>query len=167
MTLFEPIETSGPLIGDPDELVFIIVGKPEPAGSKTAFRTAAGTVGVRDANKASKPWKRRVADVAAEVMAGRELLVGALEARMTFYIQRPKGHYRTDGRSLNAVGERNPRPTTRPDVLKLARAVEDALTGVIWRDDAQVVREVLEKHYGAPVRCVVEIRHHHPDGGSA
>jgi Holliday junction resolvase RusA-like endonuclease len=32
-------------------------------------------------------------------------------------------------------------------VLKLARAVEDALTGVLWRDDAQIAIEQLSKHY--------------------
>jgi len=35
-------------------------------------------------------------------------------------------------------------------VLKLARAVEDALTGVIWADDAQIVDEVIRKRYGRP-----------------
>jgi Holliday junction resolvase RusA-like endonuclease len=44
----------------------------------------------------------------------------------------------------------------KPDVLKLARAVEDALTGILYRDDAQIVTEVLRKRYGDPPR--VEIR---------
>jgi Holliday junction resolvase RusA-like endonuclease len=48
-------------------------------------------------------------------------------------------------------------PTGRPDVLKLARACEDALTGVIWRDDAQIVVERLYKDWGEPARVLVEI----------
>ena len=36
-----------------------------------------------------------------------------------------------------------------PDVLKLARGVEDALTGIVWRDDAQIVNESLNKVVGA------------------
>lgn len=39
-----------------------------------------------------------------------------------------------------------------PDVLKLARGVEDALTGIVWRDDAQIVNESLSKVVVAPPR---------------
>jgi Holliday junction resolvase RusA-like endonuclease len=43
-------------------------------------------------------------------------------------------------------------PTTKPDLDKLARAVLDALTGVYYLDDAQVVSLDLQKAYthGAP-----------------
>ena len=43
-------------------------------------------------------------------------------------------------------------------MLKLARAVEDAMSGVVYRDDAQVVTEVLRKRYGEPARAEVAIR---------
>ena len=49
-------------------------------------------------------------------------------------------------------------PTTRPDVLKLARAIEDSLTGVLWHDDSQIVSEHLRKHYGEPARVVVTVQ---------
>jgi Holliday junction resolvase RusA-like endonuclease len=39
-------------------------------------------------------------------------------------------------------------PTTRPDALKLARAAEDALTGIIWTDDAVTVDLTIKKRYG-------------------
>jgi Holliday junction resolvase RusA-like endonuclease len=42
-------------------------------------------------------------------------------------------------------------------VLKLARAVEDALTGVVWRDDAEIVAEGLAKLYGTPERVEISI----------
>jgi predicted short-subunit dehydrogenase-like oxidoreductase (DUF2520 family) len=44
-------------------------------------------------------------------------------------------------------------------VLKLARGVEDALTGIVWRDDAQIVVEHLEKRYGSPARCEVRVKY--------
>ena len=46
---------------------------------------------------------------------------------------------------------------TQLALLKLTRAVEDALTGLVWRDDAQVVDEVLSKRYGAPERVEVRV----------
>ncbi len=41
-------------------------------------------------------------------------------------------------------------PTTRPDLDKLVRAVLDALTGVVWRDDSQVVEILAHKSYALP-----------------
>ncbi len=38
----------------------------------------------------------------------------------------------------------------RPDLDKLCRACLDSLTGIVWRDDAQVVRLEASKDYGAP-----------------
>jgi Holliday junction resolvase RusA-like endonuclease len=51
-------------------------------------------------------------------------------------------------------------PAKPPDVLKLARAVEDALTGALWTDDALVVSEYLLKRYappGGPERVTVTV----------
>jgi Holliday junction resolvase RusA-like endonuclease len=41
----------------------------------------------------------------------------------------------------------NPRHITRPDADKLVRAVADALTGVLWRDDSQIDRMMVGKFY--------------------
>ena len=80
-------------------------------------------------------------------------MTGALRVSFTFYRPRPKGHFGAKGVRPSA-----PRyPTTKPDVLKLARAVEDALTGVLWRDDAQIVAESIYKDYGEPARVVVTV----------
>lgn len=49
-------------------------------------------------------------------------------------------------------------PATRPDVLKLARCAEDSLTGIVWRDDAQIVEEHLFKYWGEPARVEIEIK---------
>jgi Holliday junction resolvase RusA-like endonuclease len=38
--------------------------------------------------------------------------------------------------------------TMRPDLDNLVKSVKDALTGVIWKDDAQIIRLVAEKRYG-------------------
>jgi len=41
-------------------------------------------------------------------------------------------------------------PASRPDLTKLIRSVEDALTGILWRDDAQVISQVALKRYAMP-----------------
>lgn len=128
-----------------------VYGQAEPAGSKT--RTA---YGVRDSNPKSRPWKHQVAQIVAVHLGDDPLELGPLTLRLDFYAPRPKGHHKPDG-TLNTPGRRLPYPTRKPDVLKLARAVEDALTGIAYRDDAQIVREHLAKHYGAPARVRIRI----------
>lgn len=139
-------------------IAFVVYGQPAPAGSKTA-RHSGGRSWVHDSSKRSKPWQTAVASAAANAMtnARAELLDGPVAVAFTFLIPRPKGQYGT-GRNAGVVKPSAPaHPTTRPDVLKLARAVEDACTGIVWRDDAQIVREVLCKRWGTPVRVEVEV----------
>ncbi len=50
----------------------------------------------------------------------------AISARFLFLIERPKSHRRADG-SIKAGAPLF--PVAKPDVLKLARAAEDALSG--------------------------------------
>lgn len=148
---------------------FTVLGIAQTAGSKRAFvlkrkdgsfvtrpGSGAPVVNVTDDNAKSKDWRRSVAWAAREVLPrGAELMRGALAVQFTFYRSRPKGHFGASG--LSRAGRESPYPTTRPDVLKLARAAEDALTGVVWADDAQIVHEVLRKEWGEPARLEVEI----------
>lgn len=129
---------------------FAVAGIPQPAGSKRAFahRTTQRIVVVDDA-KGSRQWKTDVGKVARETMAGRPPLDGPLELIVVFVMPRPKSHYRT-GRFAAELKPNAPAvPTVKPDVLKLARAVEDAMTGIVYTDDAQIVHEIVSKRYGA------------------
>lgn len=135
-------------------------GKAEPGGSKKGFPTKRrnGSLGVSivDANPNAKSWKRLVANAARKQYWGPQL-ESALSVTFTFYRPRPKGHYGT-GRNAGIVKDSAPDyPTTKPDVLKLARVAEDALTGVVYRDDAQIVDEFLRKRYGEPARVEISI----------
>jgi Holliday junction resolvase RusA-like endonuclease len=114
-------------------------GVAAPAGSKTLSRVN-GRTWLRDSSRRGYAWRRDVAQAAGLAMRGRPLLDGALAFHVTFYVPRPKTHYGRRGLRPSAL----PFPTTRPDATKLLRAVEDALTGVVWRDDAQVVEHTSE-----------------------
>jgi crossover junction endodeoxyribonuclease RusA len=58
---------------------------------------------------------------------------------MVFSFARPKSHYRT-GRNAHLLRDGIPgQPMSAPDLSKLARATEDALTDAgVWTDDARV-----------------------------
>lgn len=129
----------------------VVYGKPQPAGSKRAFKGI-----IVDANKKSRPWKTQVAQAAGEQFSG-ELLRGPLTVQFRFFAPRPKGHYGTGSKSEVLKASAPAYPTGKPDVLKLARGVEDALTGVVYGDDSQIVREVLEKFYGEPARVEIAV----------
>ncbi len=89
-------------------------------------------------------------------MDGRALFDGPLDLSVRFFRPRPSGHFNAK-RELNAQGRRMPYPTTKPDTTKLLRAVEDALIGVVLRDDAQIVGQVACKLYGEPARCEITV----------
>jgi Holliday junction resolvase RusA-like endonuclease len=146
---------------------FIVWGVAQPAGSKQAFvplhphtkqpyRNANGgiVVSVVDDNKRSKGWKRLVAKTAQEE-CGTPLLPGPLKVTLAFYRERPKSHCGAVG--LNKVGRETPYPITKPDSGKLARGTIDAMTGIMYGDDAQIVDDITLKRYGLPARVEITI----------
>lgn len=138
-------------------LAFTVFGRPQPAGSKKGFPIRRGDkigVVITDANPRSKGWQGEVRRVAAEAAAGA-VFSGPVVLSLKFYLARPRGHYGSGSRS-NVIKASSPaHPIVKPDTTKLVRGVEDALTGVVWHDDAQVVRQTCSKHYGMPERCEV------------
>ena len=147
-------------------IIFTVLGEPKTAGSKKAFYSPKlKRAIITDDNAKSRDWKEQVASTARQVYDG-ELLTGALKVSLRFFRVRPAGHYNSRG-ELNKTGRESIAPATRPDVLKLARCVEDALSGVVWRDDAQIVVELLVKDWGEPARCEVVIEQLPPPLGFA
>lgn len=136
-------------------IAFTVTGTPEPGGSKKAYVVNERAV-VVDANPRVKGWRDQVASAALQVRPA-DLLRGPLAVEFTFFVPRPKGHYGT-GKNAGVVKDSAPRyPAARPDVLKLARGTEDALTDVLWADDALIVEERLMKLYGEPARCEITV----------
>lgn len=50
------------------------------------------------------------------------------------------------------------KPGKKPDLDNIAKAWNDALNGVVYRDDALICRHVLEKRYGPQALVVVTVR---------
>jgi len=137
---------------------FRVEGQPAPAGSKTAVPRGDGRLGVIDKAKGGEVWSILVAQRASEVMAGAAPLSGPLGLSLCFERVRPRGHYGA-GRNADVVRPAmvDQLPTTKPDLLKLARRVEDALTGICYVDDALICEEQLVKVWGPKPAVVVRI----------
>ncbi|MFL5911435.1 MAG: RusA family crossover junction endodeoxyribonuclease [Gaiellaceae bacterium] len=130
---------------------FTVAGVPAPQGSKTRTR-----FGMREDNPNVKPWRQAVAADATDAMHGREPVTGPVELAARFYFARPKHHFRS-GRHAGELKPTAPvHCTTKPDTDKLLRAIGDALSGIVVRDDAQIVRVTAEKLYGRP-RAVIAV----------
>ena len=115
-------------------------GRPAPQGSKKGFATFAGSgadrqvTGIRQVEMSPhvKTWRGDVKDAAEKLTKadGYTLLDGPLRVRMVFTVHKPK----------NRPKRRRTWPDSMPDLSKLCRATEDALTAAgVWKDDARVV----------------------------
>lgn len=78
-----------------------------------------------------------------------------LEVTAEFELRRPKSHFGT-GKNKEVV-KASARAVPHQDVDNLAKGVMDALSGVAYDDDSQVVRLVAEKRYGVG-RTLVRVR---------
>jgi Holliday junction resolvase RusA-like endonuclease len=121
------------------DLTITVYGTPAPQGSKsykgqrtskTTGRTHAVLV---ESSKKVKPWRQAVEAVARDLVsawAKWEPLDGPLVAEMVFTLPKP----------ASAPKRRQTWPMRYPDVSKLVRSTEDALTTAgVWADDARVV----------------------------
>lgn len=129
---------------------FFVPGTPRPAGSKRGFAIKKGgnytgkTIVVDTSGQKGTDWRGDVKRFVMEGWRGRSLLDEGIELYLEFVMPRPKSHYRSNGKlKPNAPSIH----TKKPDVLKLARAVEDALTGIVWTDDSKIFKETLQKRY--------------------
>ena len=145
-----------------NQIYFTVFGIPKPAGSKTAFAIKRGGVYtgrtvVMDACKKTKSWQA-IVKAEAKKHAPATPVDGAIWVEFTFYMPRPKSHFGTGKNSSKLKPNAPVHHTGKPDALKLARAVEDALTGVCYVDDAQIINEEISKSYDNGAGAGVEIR---------
>ena len=93
-----------------------------------------------------KEWMERISWAAREVYRGQPV-EGPVAVEITDFRKRPDSQYGT-GRNAGKLKEWAPRyPQTTPDLGKTARLIEDAMTGVVYADDSQIIEERLVKLY--------------------
>jgi len=140
-----------------------IPGIPAPGGSKKAFFDhRSGKIKVIDACKRNLSWKKLVG-IYAKSFFKSPLLEGPLVVRAQFILLRPKSHYRTGRYSALLKPQAPQHHVIRPDATKLWRPTEDALTGIIWKDDAQIIQQFVTKEYSTDKSgCNIEIRPWYP-----
>lgn len=153
-----------------EEVVIRVNGVPAPGGSKSAFvptnkqtgqpyrKNGRIIVNVVDAGgKANRVWKQVVNATACEQF--REPPWDCpIDVEFHFVLPRPKYHYGT-GKNAHLLKPGTPQMhTSKPDLTKFIRSTEDALTGRLWVDDAQICTQLASKSYGAKPGVKVVMR---------
>jgi len=127
---------------------FFVPGQARPAGSKSAFRNkATGQLIITHANPKTKDWMDSVKWHAMKHVGRMVLLTDAMCLKLTFLRQRPGSDYGTGRNAGRLKASASLHNVKVPDLTKLTRCVEDALTGIIWKDDNQVIAQRTNKRY--------------------
>jgi Holliday junction resolvase RusA-like endonuclease len=121
---------------------FRVYGLPVPQGSKKVIR--GNLIEMSDARLRS--WRQDVAAQAHQAMS-RPPWKEAIQIELGFFFPRPKNHYGTGRNSEKLKALAPAYPAVHPDLDKLVRSVLDALSGVCFEDDRQVVFVRAMKQY--------------------
>lgn len=139
-------------------LTFTVPGTPVGQGSTRAFNVK-GRIVTTNKTPALARYRGDIRDVAER--AGAELLEGPVSIGIEFLFERPKSHFGT-GRNGSVLKASAPMLfTSRPDVDRCVRSCLDALTGICFHDDAQVVTLSARKMYaalGKAARTEIKVR---------
>jgi len=139
----EPLET----------IAFTVLGEPSPEGSTRAFYIPKlnRTVTTHQNQASLEAWRNRVATEAQRTLEGREWTSDTSSAyalEVDFVLPRPP----------SVPAHRRVHPTVKPDIDKLVRAINDALTRILFPDDCQVISVNMTKCYEGERRPGAYIR---------
>jgi Holliday junction resolvase RusA-like endonuclease len=150
-----------------DIIRFEVRGFPAPQGDlKVGFKSNGRANLYHRASPALNAWRNAVAS-AAQSRAPAALWSGPVGIRLAFGMLKPVSAKEWVGRG-KARHRVRLWAAKRPDVDKLIRAVLDALTGVIFEDDKQIVRLTASKDYGVPgVRVVLTLLESEGENGGS
>jgi len=104
----------------------------------------------------SKTNKNTFASVLHEG-APKELLDCAMSMDLTFYMPRPKNHFKINKQGTFLKDNAPEWHTGRPDIDNLIKFVQDALNGLYYRDDAKICQIIARKLYSDKPRTVIMI----------
>jgi Holliday junction resolvase RusA-like endonuclease len=124
----------------------VVYAEPVPQGSKSAFvNPVTGRAIITDKrSKALKDFRKEVHNYVIGVLGpGHSPTRRAVYVSASFFMRRPRAHFGAKGLKPHAPFVH----TVKPDQDKLARALNDALTGAAFADDSQIFGSSVLKLY--------------------
>jgi len=136
-------------------ITIVVAGDPVAQG-RPRMTTVNGSARAYDPPR-SRDWKQYARLVAQEEMKDQELFQGQLSLSLRVFRNMPASfslRRRASARSGRIM------PTTRPDLDNYVKAALDALNGVVFKDDSQIVNfhEPFGKWYSDKPRVEIEVK---------
>lgn len=137
-------------------ITFTLDGKVQAQGRpRTGKNRYTGKVQVYDP-ATSREYKQFVRLVASQHKPEKPY-EGEIELFVTVYKQIPKSMPKWQ---QELAREGKLRPLTKPDLDNYVKGIKDGMTGIIWRDDNQVARLIIEKLYSDSPRAEIKVVEH-------
>lgn len=139
-------------------LAIQVHGKAVPQGSKTAYVRGGHAVVVDQAKERLEPWREKIGNVALRNFEGPRIS-GPVKVSFVIVKVRPKSHFTSRGflSSVGAAIRQKLAPGSAPDLGKLERGIEDALTGIVYDDDSLIVWRDSRKVWGTTERVLIYV----------
>ena len=130
---------------------FTVPGEPTGKGRPRVFKT-------NGVSRATTPQKTLNYENLVKWIVGEsmqvEQLTGEIEAEIKAYYAIPKSMTK---KNRQLIEEGKLHPTKKPDLDNVAKIILDALNGIAYKDDSQVVRMHIEKEYADDEKPRVEV----------
>lgn len=136
-----------------NEIVFTVPGQPVAKGRARAV-SISGKARLHTPQKTVQ-YESMVAIAAQTAMAGQPLFYGPVQLDITAVFSIPSSW---PLKRQKMAANRQILPSKRPDIDNIAKAIQDGCNGVVYRDDAQVVKLIAIKQYGDIPGVYVQVR---------
>lgn len=128
------------------DVLFVIPGKPN------AWQRARSNGKVRFDSPEQTRNKALIEQIGAAAMNGRPPFEGPLEVHVAAFWLYPKSMSEKRRRTYGSHFY-----TSRSDADNIAKLIGDALNGIVWRDDAQIVTLQVTKRYSIEAKTNVRV----------
>lgn len=136
-----------------DTISFTVPGIPVAKGRARSFIRNGHVAHFTPEKTAS--YENLVKVKAEWAMGSNPLIECAVGVDISLYVPIPKSWSK---RKQNDALINKIRPTSRPDLDNFSKAVLDAINGIVWHDDKQVVYLSVGKFYSDVPRAEIEIK---------
>jgi len=135
------------------DVIVTITGKPVAKGRGRVGQVNGRPMVFTPSN--TRKWERDARMVARQEMGHRKPLQGPLQLAVECVFPVPVSWpaWKRDAALEGIVAH-----TTKPDGDNCLKAAKDALNGIVWIDDCQVIESVARKRYGDAPQVLIHVR---------
>ena len=146
-------------MNNPLDITFWVPGHPKAQGSMRAFVNPKTNKVIMPQDKKVLSWRGVISTYAMQAMVKYPMSLKPVFLELTVCLSRPKAHCYS-GKRLGQIRETAPKyPAAHNtgDIEKHIRSVNDALQGVVFKDDCQVVAAVGYKVYHSQEGVIIHV----------